>query len=102
MAAMAKKKKQAKKHSFKYIDPTAASVVASAGATQTATTEGAAAAPGKPRREVAVTTRDFSYVNSDLRRIGVLAASLVALEVVLWLLFTHSGVGNSVYSWFKV
>ena len=61
-----------------------------------------AGANGRPRREVVVATRDFSYVGADLRRIGALAASLVTAEVVLWLLFTHTGAGNIVYNWFKV
>jgi len=51
---------------------------------------------------VAVTTRDFSYVSIDLARIAVLAVLLVGLELVLWLLFTHTGVGSAVYSFVKV
>lgn len=47
-------------------------------------------------------TRDFSYVAADLRRILVLAVVLVGVEVALWFLFTHSGVGNQVYNIVRV
>jgi len=101
---MAKKKNQSKKHRFKYADP--AAVEAGMTATSAASEAPAGfvgAAPTKARQTaVAVTTRDFSYVSIDLARIAVLAVLLVGLELVLWLLFTHTGVGSAVYSFVKV
>jgi hypothetical protein len=108
MAAMAKKKSQNKKHKFKYAEPT--SSVISAGAPATQPNEAATTQPsrviapaGRPVRVVAaLDTRDFSYVGQDLRRVGVMAGSLLALEVILWYLFGHSGLGSAVYNLIKV
>jgi hypothetical protein len=40
---------------------------------------------------------DFSYVGRDLRRIGIMAASLVTLEILLWYLVAHSALGPAIY-----
>jgi len=56
------------------------------------------AQPGSGRSAIAVGARDFSYVSRDVRRIGVLAITLVVLELVLWYLFAHTGVGDTVYN----
>lgn len=50
----------------------------------------------------AATVRDFSYVLVDLRRTAILAGSLVIFQIVLWYLFTHTGLGPSVYNLVKV
>ena len=94
---MAKKKNQGKKHRFKYA---ASSEVASLSVSSSATIS----SPVAQKRVVASTAniRDFSYVSEDLRRIAVWAGSLVALEVVLWYVFGHTGVGNSVYQLVQV
>jgi hypothetical protein len=49
-------------------------------------------------RVVAVSGRDFSYVLTDLKRIFWLGVSLVLAELLLWYLFGHTGLGDSVYS----
>jgi len=99
---MAKKKNQSKKHKFKYTDPAAATMADPASAGD-ATTAAAGSAPARARQAVAVgPTRDFNYVGGDLRRILILAVALVGIELVLWFLFTHTGVGNQVYSLVKV
>lgn len=102
MGAMAKKK-QSKKHKFKYAGevqgvsaPAAASVAARPAQLVRA------AQPASVRAAVAMGARDFSYVGRDLRRIAVLAAGLVLLELALWYLFSHTGVGNSVYNFINV
>jgi hypothetical protein len=105
MCAMAKKK-QTKKHRFKYTEPNVAAGLELAGgrksvgeskSVSTAISRGAdlsmRAVPG---------ARDFSYVGTDVRKIAIFAVALVALEVVLWYVFTHTGVGNSVYSSFSI
>ena len=42
-----------------------------------------------------------SYVGSDVRRIGILATSCVVAEVVLWYLFTYTGLGSAAYGLIK-
>jgi hypothetical protein len=101
MAPMAKKSKSTKKHRFKYAEPAtpvseAASVGVAAAVRSAASTSpklavpAAAVAPG----------RDFSYVGVDLRRLAILAVSLVVVEIVLWALLTYTGIGSTVYGWF--
>ncbi|HEY2003835.1 MAG TPA: hypothetical protein VGH44_01850 [Candidatus Saccharimonadia bacterium] len=95
---MAKKKNQPKKHKFKYTDAVPAET-AMVPASPEALADAVTVAPTKSRQAaVAGPTRDFSYVSVDLGRIAVLAVVLVGLELVLWLLFTHTGVGNTVYN----
>ena len=96
---MAKKKNHNKKHKFKHAEPLA--VVQVAGETSQVA-EGVSGAVQKPRRGQTASARDFSYVAGDLRRILALAGILVAVQVVLWWVLTHSGFGNSVYGLFKV
>jgi hypothetical protein len=90
---MAKKKNQSKKHKFKYSEPTA-------GVTSESTAARPSVTATKPRTNTVgavATTRDFSYVFGDLTRIGLLVGSLVALELVLWVLFKRTGLGDTVY-----
>lgn len=90
IAPMAKKKFQAKKHSFKHVEP-----IVQAGGSDVAQsgtgTVGSAATSVTPGR-------DFSYVGTDLRRILVIGGSLVLGEVVLWYLFGHTSLGTHVYN----
>jgi hypothetical protein len=94
---MAKKKTQGKKHKFKYVEPTSnlgtVAPQANAGISDGAQSRirQVAAVGGAP-------SRDFSYVGRDLRRISILLLSLVVLELVLWYLFSHTGLGNAVYN----
>jgi hypothetical protein len=99
MSPMAKKK-QFKKHKLKHGEQEPA-----AESRETRQVE----AP-KPKQRVAspiaaraitgagnLTERDFSYVGRDLRKVLILAASLIAAELVLWVLFSHTGLGTKVY-----
>jgi hypothetical protein len=86
---MAKKKssKANRKHQFKYASPQ--------------TTATAVVAKTSPAGGVATGTadeRDFRYVGVDLRRIAWLGGSLILLQFVLWYIFTHTGVGPSIYN----
>jgi hypothetical protein len=102
MSAMAKKKSQSKKHKFKYSEPTSGVRPDLEKGVPEATISNAKvmakAKQGRPAGAVVADTRDFSYVGADVRRIGVLAASLVALELVIWYLFGHTGLGNAVFN----
>jgi hypothetical protein len=88
MAAMAKKK-QSKKHKFKYTEP----VMGMGGGA----TVYEASRPGDLRapqtRAAAGNHRDYSYVGSDMRRIVVLAGTLVGVELAIYYLVSHSALG---------
>jgi hypothetical protein len=92
LAIMASRKKhQSKKHRFKYADPHGG--VASAGLeaeVRDGVVKGRAAGAGFAQR-------DFGYVKSDLRRIGVMAVGLVGLEFLLWVVLGREALGNAVY-----
>ncbi len=101
------KKKNRKKHNFKY---------ASGGGVQTVDTKSNAAppsaatsAPPAPavvtRPQLAAKTAvgdDLSYVGKDLGKISVLATTFIAVELVLWYLFNHTGLGVQVYRLIKL
>ncbi len=82
---MAKKKssKTNRKHQFKYASPSTAA---------------STAAVGSPATTPVASERDYSYVGVDLRRIMWLGGSLVILQLVLWYIFTHTGIGPSIYN----
>ena len=98
MAPMAKKKYSSKKHRNRPLADGAvhesASTVAEAPSPQSA--------PARPKTAATVASKDFSYVAQDLRRIGLMAVSLIALELVLWYLVSHTGLGDSVYNLIKL
>jgi len=100
---MAKKKQSGKKHKFKYAEPNLtvqAPVSAAAGAAMATSTAGASTSARL--RPAAGNDRDFGYVFGDLRRIVILAAILVSVELVLWYLFSYTGLGSSIYNLVKV
>src|SRR6266403_3141305 len=99
---MAKKKYQSKKHRFKHAENDTGHTDTIAGSQASVSDAPAEAAARVSRqRPVAapaqVSTRDFSYVSADLKRIVVMAAGLVALELVLWGLLGHTPLGDAVY-----
>ena len=93
---MAKKKHQPKKHTFKHAAPVAAPLTSNASAAPTA------AANVSSRPITASSTRDFSYVNHDLRRVMIFAAGLITLELALWLAMDYTALGNVVYGLIKL
>lgn len=50
---------------------------------------------------VGIQASRVSYVSGDVRRIGILVVSCVAAELVLWYLFTYTGLGSAAYSLIK-
>ena len=89
------KKKQTKKHNFKYAAP--ATGVTTAVPTPVGTIAGEAVIAPK-RAPGVVAGRNFAYVGHDLRRVGLLGGGLVAVELILWWAFGHTGLGNAVYN----
>lgn len=106
MPVMAKKKSHTKKHRFKHSAPVSAPVGSPAVSQAEQTTSSARPAQvSKPQARPAVAGApaiDFGYVKSDLRRIGVMVTALVAFELVASYLLGHTGLGSTVYGWFKV
>lgn len=45
---------------------------------------------------------EWVFVRSDVRRIGILAAVCIGLQLVLAYLFSHTGLGDTVYSLIKL
>jgi hypothetical protein len=86
---MAKKKssKTNRKHQFKYAAP---QTTTTASGPKTVVAIGAAT--------TAADERDYRYVGVDLRRIAWLGGALVIFQFVLWYIFTHTGIGPSVYN----
>jgi len=106
MASMSKKN-QAKKHKFKHVghpQPQVSAVTQDAGpATSSAeVTQKSVAARPLARAYALSSQRDFSYVAVDLRKVVVLAVSLVASELILAFLFGYGGLGKTVYSLVQV
>ena len=101
---MAKKKNTPKKHKFKHVDPLASQVSAPSGDVDASPLTQNRSRPAAVRSDggAAATQRDFRYVGGDVRRIGVLAVSLIALELVLYYLLAHTSLGTAVYSLVKV
>jgi hypothetical protein len=88
---MAKKVKNSKKHQLKYAQPTNISETKVAGMTA-----------GVAVKESVLFNRDFSYVSKDVRRLSLLAGSLLAVELLLWYLMNHTGLGTAVYNLIKI
>jgi hypothetical protein len=92
------KKSQGKKHKFKHVEASNAQAMPAS----------SVGAPVPSRAQaggtVSVTqpSRDFGYVLGDMRRIMALALALVALELALWYLLSHTGLGDTVYRMIQV
>jgi len=99
---MGKKKNLQKKHKFKHAEGQVGQAVGVAERPSQASAPTTAPAAGRSSAPTAVVGRDFSYVGKDLRRIAVMAVSLVALEFVLYYLLVHTSVGTTVYSFVNV
>jgi hypothetical protein len=94
MSAMAKKK-QTKKHKFKYTDPV---IATASGVSSSAVAMGGDMRAPQSRQSVTGNQRNFSYVGRDMRRVALLALCLVVLELVLYYLLTHTGLGSTLDS----
>lgn len=102
---MSKKKKSHKKHQFKHSQSSASA----AGASQSnATSPNQPAERANPAPASVVPTvsnaaavsyevADLALIKRDVRKVLIMAGSFVVLQVGLWLLFNHTGLGNIVY-----
>ena len=57
--------------------------------------------PAIPKPVPGIEAARWSYVGSDVRRIGILATACVVFELVLWYLFTYTGLGAAAYGLIK-
>ena len=109
---MAKKKNSSKKHRFKHTEPSVRSQVSSPAKVANGTDVAAAnvmastVKPAAPSRGTgaasAALQRDYRYVTRDVWTIAVLATTLVGLQLVLWYVMNHTGLGPAVYNLVKV
>lgn len=101
-----KKRNLASKGSRKAAASTAvaadASVESAPAAKPTSPSQSNITTPAKTTNRPVIDQSRWGYVGRDVRRIVLLAGACIALLVVIWYLFGHSGLGDSVYSLFKV
>lgn len=95
LKAMASKKKSAsKKHKFKATNIAPEMLDGAISGKAAAGVVGGSAATRENSYE-------FAYVSGDLFRIAVSAVLLAAMQLALWYLFSHTGMGSSVYGFFS-
>jgi hypothetical protein len=102
---MAKKKSHKKRHNIKAKKQSASSITPSTSqvaAAVSTTSASVAVAPAVVKNTTASTDSKLLYVRRDLVRIVWLVSGFVALELVLWYLFDHTGLGSSIYSLIKI
>jgi hypothetical protein len=105
---MANKKKKSKKRAAgrAHTRPTSSQAAPIAAAPAAPTTESitptAAVPKSKPATAAAAADPRWGYVGRDVRRTAVIAAACVALELVLWFLLNHTGIGPSIYHLIKL
>jgi hypothetical protein len=93
------KKKQTKKHKFKYAEP--GTTVTTLEAT-TVTPGTQATTPSSKGRATAVVSRSNAYVGRDVRKVAILAAALIVVELILSYVFQHTSIGPSIYGQFHI
>jgi len=91
---MAKKKNTSKKHKFKYVE---SSPISSVVETDGESTSAMATHASRAAVQIQAGVRDFSYVGRDVRRIGLMASGLVAVELLFYYLLVYTSVGPSIY-----
>ena len=62
----------------------------------------AAPAPEAPQSAVKAVDPRWAYVRRDVTRVGILAGVCVLIELALWYLFNHTGLGDAVYRLIKI
>jgi hypothetical protein len=98
MSSKKSKKKHSKKQQFKYAVPTVTPAQSSPASVQMLSK--ASLAVSAPAVTTAIPGID--RIRRDVRRVLVLAASFVLLELVLWYLFSHTALGPAVYKLIKL
>ena len=98
------KKNTAKKHKFKHVEAAAATRASEASTHATDLRGVSRSETSQPARPAVAgaSGRDFSYVGTDLRRIGVMAGLLVALELALYYVLVYTPAGTAIYNLVKV
>ena len=91
---MSKKTKSAKKHRFKYAQPT--TNLESAAKTVESSSP-APAVSSKPAAATSMASVNVDFVTTDLRRLGMLILLLAGLQIGLWLLFRYTTLDDVVY-----
>ncbi len=86
------KKKTTKKHNFKYAQPAG---VALAGAPNSNSAI-------KTQSQAMIDGQNYKYVVTDVKRVLVILAVLVVVELSLWFVLSHTEAGSSIYGLMKV
>ena len=98
--SMAKKKKSQKKHQFKVSNPVTNSAITPVVESNNSSLANNIGVSSAKTFQYEIDNLDL--IKSDIRKVLVLAASFAIFQVLLWFLFGHTGVGNSVYHLIKV
>lgn len=94
-------KKQIKKHKFKHVLEGGSAVAGREELNRTSSSGSVGASVSRGAvHGFGTAGRDFSYVIGDVRRIGLLAGGLVAVELVLWLILAKTPIGEAIYRLF--
>ncbi len=97
------KKKNRKKHQFKHTAPP--SVQTEGVQTQAMGQQGSNSKPLAPRKSsnaALAGVDNFDYVPGDIKRVAILAFGFITLQMILWYLFNHTGLGAHVYGLVKL
>jgi heme/copper-type cytochrome/quinol oxidase subunit 3 len=96
---MAKKKKH-KKHNFNHAKsaPQATNKPAEPTAIAATPTRARAVASGPQLAALAMPDKHMQQITADVRRVLMLAVGFVLLQIILWYLFEHTGLGPAVYN----
>lgn len=86
------KKKSRKKHQFKYAEPTSAATATPKPAVTSSATSARMATGGLQYQ-----VNNLDLIKGDIRKVAILATSFVLLQLVLWFVFNHTGLGPAVY-----
>ncbi len=110
-AIMAKKKKlhkkQQRQHKQSFAKSSSAQlpVAAAQGTRETMVTSAAVVVGSGAVRAPApfdYAVENLDLIRKDVRKVVVLAATFVLIQVLLWVLFEHTGLGSAVYSFVKI
>ena len=91
------KKKSKKKHKFKHGQSPAA-----IGVSPVSPSGGSAAVSAAVVKRNAEDVLNLGHVLSDVRRVAILGAGFIILQIALWYVFEHSALGPNVYNLIKL
>ena len=87
------KKKTTKKHNFKYAQPAGVTLAGASNLNSSVKMQSQTVVAGG---------QNYQYVVADVKRVLVILALLVVVELSLWFVLSHTEAGRSIYGLLKV